>query len=61
MLVLKGTETRRPISEIVDLLKCNLPNLEVLDIPDCGHMLPVSHSDLVNPVIGGFLDRDKFL
>ena len=58
MLVLKGADTRRAISEIVELLKINLPDLEVLDIPNCGHMLPVSHPELVNPIIAAFLDRD---
>ena len=58
MLVLKGADTRRAISEIVELLQINLPDLEVLDIPNCGHMLPVSHPELVNPIIAEFLDRD---
>ena len=58
MLVLKGANTRREISEIVELLKINLPDLEVLDIPNCGHMLPVSHPELVNPIIAEFLDRN---
>ena len=58
MLVLKGADTRRAISEIVELLKINLPDLEVLDIPNSGHMLPVSHPKLVNPIIAEFLDRD---
>ena len=53
------TEMVKPILyEIVELLKINLPDLEVLDIPNCGHMLPVSHPKLVNPIIAEFLDRD---
>jgi len=58
MLVLKGADTRREISEIVELLKISLPDLEVLEIPNSGHMLPISHPKLVNPIIAGFLDRD---
>ena len=61
MLVLKGSETRRAISEIVELLTNDLPNLNASEVPGCGHMLPITHPHLVNPIIGNFLDRQKHI
>ena len=57
MLILKGSETRRAITEIVEFLTSALPNLNSLEVPGCGHMLPITHPHLVNPIIEKFLDR----
>ena len=57
ILVIKGSETKRPISEIVEILKLTFPSLKVSEVSGCGHMLPISHPHLVNPIIEEFLDR----
>lgn len=57
MLIIKGSETKRAISEIVELLAISIPGLKVWEVPGCGHMLPISHPHLVNPIIEEFLGR----
>ena len=57
MLIIKGSETKRAITEIVELLTKVLPNLNALEVPGCGHMLPITHPHLVNPIIENFLGR----
>ena len=57
ILVLKGAKTRKEISEIVDILFNELTGLETYEVPGCGHMLPISHPQLVNPIIEEYLGR----
>tara|TARA_B100000029_G_C17402335_1_gene897543 strand:+ start:254 stop:1066 length:813 start_codon:yes stop_codon:yes gene_type:complete len=57
MLVLKGAKTRKEISEIVDILFNELTGLETYEVPGCGHMLPISHPQMVNPIIEEYLGR----
>ena len=57
MLVLNGAQTRKEISEIVDILFTELTSLETYEVPGCGHMLPISHPQLVNPIIEKYLGR----
>jgi len=46
-----GTDTRQVLREIAGVLLARFP------VPGSGHMAPISHSDLVNPRWGSFLDE----
>jgi pimeloyl-ACP methyl ester carboxylesterase len=54
-LVVSDRSTRRPIREIVELLQEACPRWSFRFI-DGGHMAPVTRPELVNPVVGEFLD-----
>lgn len=57
-LVIYDPATRRPIREIVEVLKESTPwQFEML--PEGGHMAPLSRPDLVNPIIARFLASNR--
>lgn len=56
-LVMRAAETRRPIVEITELLREACPHWRFAEVPEGGHMAPLLRSDLVNPIISGFLDE----
>lgn len=50
---------RYPSREIAQLFKQKCPNWSVVRIADGGHMAPLSHPELVNPLIADFLKEDR--
>jgi pimeloyl-ACP methyl ester carboxylesterase len=54
-LLLASDKTTRPSREIVELLLHHRPEWEFASIRDAGHMAPLTHPQLVNPLISGFL------
>jgi pimeloyl-ACP methyl ester carboxylesterase len=54
-LVMSSTKTRRPSSELVELLLDARPDWGAASIRDAGHMAPMTHPQLVNSIIGNFL------
>jgi pimeloyl-ACP methyl ester carboxylesterase len=56
-LVLSAANTTRPSREVVELLSLAGGGWDFARVPEGGHMSPLTHPELVNPVIAGFLDR----
>jgi hypothetical protein len=52
---MSSTKTRRPSSELVELVLDARPDWETASIWDAGHMAPMTHPQLVNPIIRNFL------
>lgn len=50
---------RRPIREIVRLFASKCPNWSVARIGEGGHMAPLTHPEVVNPLIANFLKEDR--
>lgn len=50
-LLIRGTETRLPAHEVVDLLHEILPNSRMREIEGAGHMAPLTHPVEVNAAI----------
>ncbi|MDN3554184.1 alpha/beta hydrolase [Halomonas almeriensis] len=57
-LVVSDQATRLPIREIVDILAEACPHWSFHSVAKGGHMAPLTHPELVNPVIRDFLDAD---
>jgi pimeloyl-ACP methyl ester carboxylesterase len=57
-LVVSDPSTRRPIREIVDILGQACPQWSFRLIAEGGHMAPLTHPELVNPIVRAFLDGD---
>lgn len=55
-LVVSDAATRPPIREIVDLLAAACPHWTFRQIPYGGHMAPLTHPEIVNPIIRRFLE-----
>lgn len=55
-LVVSARNTTRPILEIVELMRRACPKWDYVELPEGGHMAPMSHPELVNPIIADFLD-----
>ncbi len=55
-LVVSARDTKRPMVEIVDLLRAAAPRWHFAELPEGGHMFPLTRPDLANPVIMGFLE-----
>ena len=55
-LVIHDANTARPIREIVALISGTTP-WQVTTIPRGGHLAPLTHPELVNPLVADFLDR----
>ena len=55
-LVVSDPATRRPIQEIVALLAASCPRWTFRTVAVGGHMAPLTHPQLVNPLIRQFLD-----
>jgi pimeloyl-ACP methyl ester carboxylesterase len=56
-LVVSARATKRPISEIVDVLKLGRPDWHFEELSEGGHMAPLTCPDLVNPLVRRFLDQ----
>ena len=54
-LVISSTKTTLPSRELAKLLLDARPDWEWASICDAGHMAPLTHPQLVNPIITGFL------
>ena len=57
-LVIHDANTARPIREIVALISETTP-WQVTTIPRGGHLAPLTHPELVNPLVADFLDREN--
>lgn len=55
-LVVSAADTRRTILEIVEILSRASPGWRFAQLLEGGHMAPLTHPDLVNPIVRGFLD-----
>jgi pimeloyl-ACP methyl ester carboxylesterase len=55
-LVLSAVDTRRPIREVVEILSRSCPSWSFVQLPEGGHMAPLTRPDLVNPLVRRFLD-----
>jgi pimeloyl-ACP methyl ester carboxylesterase len=55
-LVVYGAETKRPIRKIVELFFKACPHWFFKEVSSCGHMGPLTHPDLINPIVSEFLD-----
>jgi hypothetical protein len=53
--VMSSVNTVRPSREIVELLVRARADWEFASVEDGGHMAPLTHSHLVNPVIRAFI------
>jgi len=58
-LVVSAKETVRPIREIIELLAGGCPNWSFVNISEGGHMAPLTHPELVNPIVRQFLDGEN--
>jgi pimeloyl-ACP methyl ester carboxylesterase len=56
-LVISSATTTRPARELVEVLSKACSDWEFRRVPDGGHMAPLTHPDVVNPIIGAFLDH----
>jgi pimeloyl-ACP methyl ester carboxylesterase len=54
-LLINAQKSRLPARELSRLLAATLPRVWSTDIPGVGHMAPLRHPELVNPVIETFL------
>jgi len=50
-LLIRGTETRKPVSKVVDILLNTLPDARLKEVAGAGHMSPLTHSGDVNRLI----------
>ena len=50
-LLVRGTDTRKPVSKVVDILSDTLPNAHLKEVAGAGHMSPLTHSGDVNRLI----------
>jgi pimeloyl-ACP methyl ester carboxylesterase len=56
-LLMSSTHTTRPSRELIELLSNARPEWEVASLWETGHMAPLTHPQVVNPIIQGFLER----
>ncbi|MCX7144294.1 MAG: alpha/beta hydrolase [Proteobacteria bacterium] len=54
-LLISGANTRLALREIADLFRATCPHWTFVTIPEAGHMAPLTHPDLVNPIVKHFL------
>lgn len=57
MLVLCAENTRASARGITEIVRTAIPHAEYREIPGAGHMSPVTHPQVVNPMIEEFLMR----
>lgn len=55
VMVVSAAHTRRPIREMAEVLRDACPHWRFVTLPQGGHMAPVTHAELVNPLVAGFL------
>lgn len=56
-LFLTGSRTTAAARAVVQVLCGLVPHAEVIELPDLGHMGPITHSDAVNSAVSAFLER----
>src|ERR1051326_7344538 len=61
VLLVCGTESPAPISPIIVALAEVMPQARVLLVPGAGHMVPITHADVVNTAIAEHLTHDPVL
>lgn len=59
VLFMTGKQTRSSARGVAKLLTPVLPNVEVIEFEELGHMGPVTHPDIVNEAIISFLDNES--
>jgi pimeloyl-ACP methyl ester carboxylesterase len=57
VLLMTGSETRAPARGVARLLAGAFPQIEVVELKGVGHMGPITHPEVVNEVLAGFLER----
>jgi pimeloyl-ACP methyl ester carboxylesterase len=57
VLYLKGSKSPASAHGVARVLAPVLPRVELVELDGVGHMAPITHPDVVNRVIAGFLDR----
>ena len=55
-LLVCDRRTVRPIREIATILRRNAPSWTYQEIDAGGHMAPLTHPEIVNPIVARFLD-----
>ena len=55
-VVVSAQETVRPIREIVELMRKNCSTWRYEQVSDGGHMAPLTHPDIVNPLVTSILE-----
>jgi pimeloyl-ACP methyl ester carboxylesterase len=58
-LLVHDPATRRPLREVVEVLRDERPDWRFHALADGGHMAPLVRPDLVNPVVADFLDQPR--
>jgi pimeloyl-ACP methyl ester carboxylesterase len=58
-LLISDAATRRPIREIVEIFAKACPHWMFRTVAGCGHMAPLTHPDLINPIVREFLESGK--
>lgn len=58
-LLLRSADTRMALREIAELFQDACPHWSFITVPDGGHMAPLTHPQLVNPLIAGFLREER--
>jgi pimeloyl-ACP methyl ester carboxylesterase len=59
MQILVGAQTRSPTRSIGDRLAELTPHFSVRWLPGLGHMGPLTHPEVVNPIVTQFLDMEQ--
>jgi pimeloyl-ACP methyl ester carboxylesterase len=54
-LMVSDPKTVRPVREIAAILRSACPDWVYREVSGAGHMAPLTHPDLVNPIVRGFL------
>jgi pimeloyl-ACP methyl ester carboxylesterase len=58
VLYMIGARSPASTRAVARLLTCTLPDVELREFPDLGHMGPVTHPDRVNAAIAEFISRN---
>lgn len=59
VMMVYSPDARRPSREIAQLFREQCPDWSVVRIADGGHMAPLTHPEVVNPLICGFLGERR--
>jgi pimeloyl-ACP methyl ester carboxylesterase len=58
-LLMRGRATRPALTEMAALLHQRFAHWQLIDLPGCGHMAPLTHADDVNRLVHEFLGADE--
>lgn len=56
VLCIRGGCTRLPAKRVAECFDATLPNVRSIEIPELGHMGPMTHPELIDPLVAEFLD-----